>query len=80
MNKKNYMHPVTRKTYEVQVHPFTTQRGTRGHIVLVHPISGGVWSHFVRYERGEYRKLFGTKLCPVSMHDYYPGFNVRGLI
>lgn len=80
MKTKNYMHPGTRKTYEVQVQSFTTRQGTRAHVVLVHPISGGVWARFIRYSHGEYRKLMYGKLVPVSITDYYPGLTLRGAL
>lgn len=80
MKTKNYMHPVTRKIFEVQTQPFTTQHGTIGHVVSVRPISGGVWARFIRYSHGEYRKLMYGKLCPVSITDYYPGLTMRGVL
>lgn len=80
MKTKKYLHPVTHKTYEVQLHRCLTLQGNVAHIVLVHPVSGGVWSRFVRYSRGEYRKVIGGQLIPVALSDYYPGLNVRGLI
>ena len=77
---KYYVHPFTRKVFVVEVYSCATQQGNTAHIVIVHPCSGGVCSRFVRYSRGEYRKLIGGQLVPVALSDYYPGLSVRGMI